>query len=227
MRTWLVPLPLLILACGSSRPPAGAEGGPCNGNGTCNGSLSCKSNLCVDLGSGGSTTVGQGGAGGGGSNAATCVESTYPLGCIGDGRTPSLTTEGSKPARSCTQDQYAYVKLDLVIGTIDVPSSEIDHCTLEIRGDDQSWSQIYDLPSGSIEGTPYGCSPGQTPIRIGRLSYSCCNPGNTLGSSSTLGFWLSAYVSDGSLVGFDHVFVDCARPEGGMEVGVMLSATYY
>ena len=228
MRRWFGPIVLLVFGCSASRAPAGDEGAPCYGDGTCNGTLSCRSNLCVDLGSGGSTTVGQGGStGSGGSNAATCLQSAYPLGCIGDGRAPSLTTEGSRPARSCAKDEYVYIELELLIGTIQTPRSEIDHCTLEIRGDGQSWSQTYDLPSGTSVGTPYGCSLGQTPARLGSLSYSCCNPGDTLGPPNTLGFWLSAFASDGSLVASDHVFVSCARPETGSEIGIMLSATMY
>jgi hypothetical protein len=147
------------------------------------------------------------------------------LGCIGDGRDPVLTTDGNKPAKSCGVDNYAYFKLDLRIGTVDTPRSDIAHCTLEIAGDGQSWRQTYDLPSGTAGGSPYGCSPGQTPQNLGTLSYSCCHPPDILAPADSIGFWLSAYGSDGSVVATDHVFQSCTRPDSGLETRIILSAT--
>jgi hypothetical protein len=42
-----------------------------------------------------------------------------------------------------------------------------------------------------------------------------------------MGFWLTAYGTTGSLIGTDHVFAACARPEAAMETWLMLSATTY
>jgi hypothetical protein len=226
---------VVVFACSKSETPAGQEGGPCYGNGTCNDTLACRSNLCVDLGAGGSGTAGQGGAGGtgggsggGDSPAATCAGTTYILGCIGDGRTPELTTDGSKPTSHCGLDDYVYFDLDLRIGNLLTPRSDIDHCTLDITGvADPWWRQTFDLPSGEISGTQhhYGCSPGQTSQSLGHLSYSCCHPPDVSAPAETLWFRLAAFGSDGSLVAMDDIRQSCARPEGGWETQVVLSAT--
>jgi sugar lactone lactonase YvrE len=74
-RLALASLTALGVACGSSAPSAGVEGGPCYPNSTCNDGLSCLSSLCVAVDAGGSAgaagaTAAAGSSGGGGAGAA-------------------------------------------------------------------------------------------------------------------------------------------------------------
>ena len=162
--------------------------------------------------------LGCSGSGGSGSKAAPCIESSYPLGCVGDGRAAALTTSGNKPTSSCAKDDYVYFRLTLVMEVGGAAErSPIDHCTLQFEGD--GWRQSYDLPAGTSAGTPYGCSTDQTPYIVGALSYSsCCSP------LDTLRFRLLAYAADDSEIAMGFGSYNCPRPDGVRETPIVLTA---
>ena len=137
--------------------------------------------------------------------AAGCVETSYPLGCLGDGRPASATTPGDYPSTSCARTAYTYFKLDVMIGDPNT-RSQISTCRLQISDSSGMVIEAYSLPSVETTGGNYGCSPGLTHANVGQLSYtSCCS------ASETLQFTLLAKDSNETVVQAGTVSSPCTK----------------
>ena len=114
-----------------------------------------------------------GGPGGSSSDNAPLCDSTYQLGCVGDGRPDSPTTPASLPTARCATGAYTLFRVDI---TTSSPRNDIERCQLEIFDASGSLVEEYTLPGGAdpSSGNAFGCSSGQTPVRLGVLSYSNC-----------------------------------------------------
>ena len=165
------------------------------------------------------TFAGGCGGGSGDDDAVPCVAGSYPLGCVGDGRPESPTTPASLPTARCARTAYTMFKVDMRTSG---PSTNIDRCQLEILDASGNLVEEYALPGGTnpSSGNAYGCSPGQTPIALGTLSYSSCCAGK-----GPLTFKLVATSSDDTVVQEGTGSGDCSPFPP--EVTVLIQARLY
>jgi hypothetical protein len=101
-RLALASLTALGVACGSSGPSAGVEGGHCYPNNTCNDGLSCLSSFCVAVDAGGSAgaagTMAAGGSSGGGGAGVAGVGDAGKAGTAGVAGAAGNSADGAAGA---------------------------------------------------------------------------------------------------------------------------------
>jgi hypothetical protein len=132
--------------------------------------------------------------GGDSDDAVLCVPSSYLLGCVGDGRPDSPTTQASLPTTRCSKNAYTLFKVAI---TTSSPRSNIERCQLDIIDASGNLVEEYTLPGGTDQSsrTAYGCSSDQTSVSLGFLSYSSC-----CANKGPLTFNLVATTLDGPIV---------------------------
>lgn len=144
------------------------------------------------------------------------VGSTYPLGCVGDGRADHSTT-------SCGKDAYSYFNVAITLVGMDISTRLlIDDCQLQIADSKGKELTVLTLPQGQgmDSGMGYGCAFNATPTFIGLLNYSSC-----IGKDQSLVFRFTAKTSaSGAPVALAQGVANAyARP--GNSISVDLSAT--